>query len=141
MYNQPMEEKEMTDLQLARLAVEALENAYAPYSRFRVGAALVTDDGAVFVGVNVENASYGLTVCAERVAIFNAVSSGHRKVARIAVACSNGQEVFPCGACRQVLHEFGPGMKVVTLAGDEKVSSYSLASLLPHSFGPQDLQK
>ena len=131
----------MTDPELALLAAKAMEMAYAPYSKFRVGAALVTEDGVVFTGSNVENVSYGLTVCAERVAVFKAVSSGHTRIARIAVAASSGEEVFPCGACRQVLNEFGPSMPVITYSGGKMAGKYPLSELLPHAFGPGNLEK
>lgn len=136
-----MDGRQTSDEKLAAQAIESMALAYAPYSKFQVGAALVTEDGAIFTGANVENASYGLTVCAERVAVFNAVSSGYTTIAAIAVTASNGQEVFPCGACRQVLNEFGSKMKVITTSGGKVVNIYHLNELLPHSFGPQDLQK
>jgi cytidine deaminase len=131
----------VSDEELAALAVEAMENAYAPYSRFRVGAALSADGGAIFTGANVENASYGLTVCAERVAVFKAVSAGHTRITRIAVVASSADEVFPCGACRQVLNEFGPSMTVITLSGGKMAGKYPLQELLPRSFGPRNLEK
>jgi len=131
----------VTDEELARMAAEAMGKAYAPYSNFHVGAAVATEDGHVFTGANVENASYGLTVCAERVAVFKAVSQGHVRIARVAVAASGVQEVLPCGACRQVLSEFGPGMTVITVSDGRMTASYSLSELLPRSFGPRNLQK
>jgi len=136
-----MSQNIISDEELALLAVEAMGKAYAPYSNFQVGAALVTEDGTVFTGANVENASYGLTICAERAAVFKAVSEGKTRITRIAVAASNGEEVFPCGACRQVLNEFGPRMKVITVAAGQMTAQYGLDLLLPRSFGPQDLQK
>ncbi|MDH5511153.1 MAG: cytidine deaminase [Nitrospinota bacterium] len=136
-----MQKPQVTDEELARMAIGAMEKAYAPYSNFHVGAAVATEDGAIFTGANVENASYGLTICAERVAIFTAVSQGHIRITRVAVAASNLEEVFPCGACRQVLNEFGPEMNVITIARGQMAASYSLSELLPRSFGPADLQK
>jgi cytidine deaminase len=98
---------------LAR-AVAARDGAYAPYSKFSVGAALLGEDGSVWTGANVENASYGLSMCAERTAIFNAVANGGvRRFAAVAVAGPGGEKTLPCGACRQVLYEFAPGLRVV----------------------------
>jgi cytidine deaminase len=121
---------------LVQAAVAARERAYAPYSRFRVGAAVLAA-GALYSGCNVENASYGLTICAERVAVFTAVAAGQRHIDAIAVATDGARAVAPCGACRQVLHEFGPEM-IVVLAG-ATVRRFSLADLLPDAFSPADL--
>ena len=114
-------------------AVTARERAYAPYSHFAVGAALLAPDGRVFRGANVENASYGLSMCAERVAIYRAVSAGVRQFLAVAVAGPDGVVAMPCGACRQVLHEFGPAMQVVIAAGTE-IRVIPLSSLLPEAF-------
>lgn len=122
---------------LIEQAKRAREGAYAPYSHFAVGAALLTRSGRVFTGANVENASYGLTVCAERVAVFNAVTAGEREFAAIAIASSNGAS--PCGACRQVLAEFGLDMLVISVDMNDCVRQWRLEELLPASFGPQDL--
>ncbi len=129
----------MDDKELARSASEARENAYAPYSGFRVGAALLTRSGRVYTGANVENASYGLSVCAERVAAFKAVSEGEREFEAIAVATDNG--VLPCGACRQVLNEFGPDMRVIVANADGTMRTYRLRDLLPGGFARADLKK
>ncbi len=120
-------------------AREARERAYAPYSRFLVGAALLADDGRVIPGANVENASYGLSMCAERTAAFRAASEGVRSYLAIAVMGSNERPAWPCGACRQVLWELGPEMLVVTegIGGHREESA--LADLLPNAFGPLDL--
>ena len=124
-----------------RKAVEARKLAYAPYSHFRVGAALLAKDGRIFTGCNVENASYGLTVCAERVALFKAVSEGAREFLAIAVACGEGP-CAPCGACRQVLYEFAPDLLVIMADGEGKSwCRAKLSELLPHGFGPKDLGK
>lgn len=120
-------------------AKQAREGAYAPYSHFAVGAALLTRSGKVFTGANVENASYGLTVCAERVAVFKAVTAGEREFQAIAIASSTGAS--PCGACRQVLAEFGLDMLVISVDMDDRVRQWTLEELLPASFGPQDLAK
>jgi len=119
---------------LLERAREARAAAYAPYSRFPVGAALLAADGRVFTGVNVENASYGLSNCAERTAVFKAVSEGVREFAAVAVAGpDDGVECSPCGACRQVLFEFGPDMALVLASGDG-VRVYTVRELLPGAF-------
>ena len=119
--------------ELIERAKKARENAYAPYSKFKVGAAILTEDGEIYTGVNVENASFGLTVCAERVALFKAVSDGKRSFKAIAVVTDTEEPVPPCGACRQVLSEFGD-MEVImaNLKGDVKIAR--LRDLLPDSF-------
>jgi cytidine deaminase len=125
--------------ELVAAATAARERAYAPYSRFQVGAALLDDAGRVHAGANVENASYGLTVCAERSAIFAAVSGGVRRFVALAVVTSISPPATPCGACRQVLREFAPDLEIVTanLAGERRFTD--LATLLPESFGPEAL--
>jgi cytidine deaminase len=123
--------------QLLEAARSARGRAYAPYSSFRVGAAVLADD-QIFAGCNVENASYGLTICAERVAVFAAIAAGHRQIEAVAVATEAPAPTAPCGACRQVLHEFGPDMTVLIAAGDEVVAT-TLRALLPMAFGPEDL--
>lgn len=124
---------------LVQAAVAARRRAYAPYSRFPVGAALLASDGRVFTGCNVENASYGLTVCAERVALFKAVSEGAQEFLAIAIACGESP-CSPCGACRQVLREFAPDLLVILSDGEGKRwERASLSHLLPRSFGPSDL--
>jgi cytidine deaminase len=121
--------------ELLSAARDARERAYAPYSNFRVGAALDAGDGNVILGSNVENASYGLSMCAERSAIFAAVSAGFRDFTAIAVAGPDGVLTSPCGACRQVLAEFNPNMAIVFTAASGTVET-TIAELLPHSFGP-----
>ena len=122
---------------LISLAAEAREKAHAPYSNFAVGAALLAKSGRVYTGCNVENASFGLTVCAERVAVFKAVSEGEREFEAIAVVTENG--ATPCGACRQVLREFGDDIQVIVAdtAGHQRV--FALTELLPEGFTPADL--
>ncbi len=124
----------MTNKELLSIADKAMENAYAPYSKFHVGAALLCKDGTVFTGCNIENATYGATNCAERTAIFKAVSEGQRDFEAIAIVSSGGGETFPCGICRQVMAEFAPEIKVVLRdeAGNEHI--YPLVELLPKSF-------
>ncbi len=118
---------------LAQAATAALLHAHAPYSRFRVGAALETESGERFAGCNVENSSYGLTLCAERSAVANAVAAGHRRFRRIVVATERERPVPPCGACRQFLAEFGLDLEVFGVAGRE-TKRWSLRRLLPDSF-------
>lgn len=122
---------------LAALAREAREQAYAPYSHYAVGAALLTADGEVFTGCNVENAVYPATLCAERVAVTKAVSEGHRDFVAMAIATSNAGS--PCGICRQVMYEFAPRLRVYLVAGEAIVAEYDLQDLLPDGFGPQEL--
>lgn len=115
-------------------ARRARENAHAPFSKFKVGAALVTGERQIITGCNVENASYGLTVCAERVAVFKAVSEGHRRFSRVVVVADTAEPTPPCGACRQILWELGGDIEVV-LANLEGVKArYRLKELLPHPF-------
>ncbi len=122
-------------------AREAAAAAYVPYSRFPVGAALQTASGDVFTGANVENASYGLTVCAERTAVFAAALAGHREIVAIAVAAPRALRASPCGACRQVLNEFAPveGEMTVLLESEDGYQTTTLSALLPMAFGPRDL--
>ena len=110
-----------------------MERAYAPYSGFRVGAALLAEDGSIFTGCNVENASYGLTMCAERSAVANAVVQGARQYRTLAIVTEGSMAVAPCGACRQVLNELSPHLRVVSVA-DEERREWALADLLPESF-------
>ena len=129
----------MTEEKLIQAALEMLERSYAPYSRFAVGAALETEDGSLFTGCNVENASYGLTICAERTAAVKAVSEGQRRFKRIVIASRGEDYCYPCGACRQVLREFGPDMEIICLNGKGEPRRFSMEQLLPCSFGPEHL--
>jgi cytidine deaminase len=122
----------MTDAELVARAREARARAYAPYSRYAVGAAVLTADGRVYTGCNVENASYGLTVCAERVAVFTAVAAGDAEVVVVAVATRDGASM--CGACRQVVHEFGPGARVLLAGPEGDPVETTVAALLPGAF-------
>lgn len=127
--------------ELIRKANEAREQAYAPYSRYQVGAAVLTADGQVFTGCNIENAAFPSSLCAERVAIFKAVSEGHRQLRAIAVVTSNGGS--PCGGCRQVMREFG-GKQLIVLIADGSgtlLEELTLEELLPRSFGPEELPR
>lgn len=127
----------MTD-RLIQAAKEAQANAYAPYSGFRVGAALLAGDGRIFVGANVENASYGLTHCAERVALGAAVTAGARKFERLVVVSGATPPSAPCGACRQVLIEMGTDL-LVEAVGPGGSRRWKLIDLMPDRFGPEDL--
>ena len=120
-------------------ARSASRRAYAPYSRFHVGAAVLADDGRVFASANVENASYGLTSCAERNAVFAAVFAGVRRIVAVAVHTPTGEPVSPCGACRQVIFEFGSDATVLSCCDGEGVLRWSIGQLLPGAFGPKDL--
>ena len=134
----------VTDYQLMLLAVAARRNSYSPYSGFRVGAALLGKSGKLYPGCNVENASYSATNCAERTAIFRAVSEGEKEFEAIAIVGGPGDELLdfcaPCGVCRQVMSEFcGPDFRVV-LGIPENYKSYRLDELLPYSFTKKDLE-
>lgn len=125
----------MEDQELLSMALKAKEMAYAPYSGYKVGAALVTESGKVYTGVNVENASLGATNCAERTAVFEAVSGGEQKIVAIAVAADGNTIPYPCGICRQVLAEFGdPGMRIICGNSSGKFMIHTLEKLLPHAF-------
>ena len=129
----------MTEGQLCQKAMAMLDMAYVPYSHFPVGAALLCRDGTVFTGCNIENAAYGATVCAERTAIFKAVSEGNCKFKRIVVAGKSEDFCVPCGSCRQVMREFAPELEVICLNGKGEAKHYTLRQLLPESFGPEYL--
>ena len=143
-----MADKKDVYRELLKVAFGAAQNAYAPYSKFKVGAALLTKSSKVFTGANIENSSYGLTICAERVAIFNAVSSGHRDIEAVAVCAPIIGRVAPCGACRQVISEFGNDIKIVLGSFEYEIESdespiqiFPISALLPVSFGAEDLAK
>ncbi|HEV7413120.1 MAG TPA: cytidine deaminase [Casimicrobiaceae bacterium] len=120
-------------------AVEAAHRAYAPYSRFAVGAAVLSDDGRIHTGANVENASFGLSICAERNAIFRAVADGARRIEAMVVYTPTADATPPCGACRQVLAEFGADALIVCCSDGAADRRYPLAELLPEAFGPDHL--
>lgn len=130
----------MTDRELVRIAKEAMQFAYAPYSHFKVGAALLAKDGRVFQGCNIENASYGATNCAERTAIFKAVSEGVREFEAIAIVASSGEYAAPCGICRQVLFEFLPDGKVILDSNEKGMMIFSVQELLPFGFRGEDIK-
>lgn len=132
----------ITNAELSMLAIKARERSYAPYSGYRVGAALLTRSGKVFTGCNIENASYTPTVCAERTAFFKAVSEGERAFLRIAVAGGNGAQVTgafpPCGVCRQVMAEFcEPDFEILVVRSEKESALYTLKELLPLAFSLQ----
>lgn len=116
------------------------EKAYAPYSKFKVGAALLSKSGKIYTGCNVESASYTPTICAERVAISKAISEGERDFECIAIVGSSDY-TFPCGVCRQVIREFGLDIKVIVANSESDFKEFTLRELLPHSFGPDDLEE
>lgn len=129
------------DSELMYMAKEAMKSAYAPYSHFSVGAAVETDDGEVYCGCNIENSSYGATICAERTAISKAVSEGYRRITRIAICDSNNSFAWPCGICRQVMSEFAVEDFYVILEDNGKLSNFLLKELLPNSFSGKDMNK
>lgn len=129
----------MTERELVERALEMRRFSYAPYSRFRVGAALECEDGSVYTGCNVENAAYGSSLCAERTALVKAVSEGRRRFVRLAVAGDSADYCWPCGACRQMLREFGADLEVLAANREGAYVSVPLEELLPHSFGPETL--
>ena len=129
-----MHPKSKTNTSLREEAIRALDNAYAPYSNFRVGAALRTADGRVVTGCNMENSAYGLAICAETLAVASAVSQGLTEFEEIAIATDDSETTPPCGACRQVLNEFAPRIRVSSYTRDGKEASWTLDELLPHAF-------
>ena len=136
-----MEINVKNDSELMDMAKEAMKSAYAPYSHFSVGAAVETDDGEVYCGCNIENSSYGATICAERTAISKAVSEGYRRITRIAICDSNNSFAWPCGICRQVMSEFAAEEFYVILEDNGKLSNFFLKELLPNSFSGKDMNK
>ncbi len=124
---------------LAKLAAKARVKSYSPYSKFRVGAAVLTRRGDVFTGCNIENSSFGLTICAERTALFKAVSEGQRKFKAIAIATDEPTFVAPCGACRQVIMDLAGDIDVILTNGHGGTMLFKASELIPHPFGPEDL--
>lgn len=132
----------MTNQELLNLAINARKDSYTPYSKFSVGAALLTADGKVYTGANIENAAYTPTICAERVAFFKAVNAGERHFTKIAISGGKDQQpVFcaPCGVCRQVMAEFCKDDFVIVLGIPDNIKTYTLPQILPDYFGPKDL--
>jgi len=124
---------------LRAASVAAANKAYCPYSHFPVGAAVLTAAGEIFSGCNVENASFGLTICAERNAIFQAVAGGSQQIAAVVIYTPTSSPTAPCGACRQVINEFGPNAEIYCFCKGEKVLRISMPELLKHAFGPHNL--
>lgn len=134
--------KSLTPAQQRKLetaARAAAKTSYSPYSKFRVGAAVLTDSGEIFAGTNVENASYGLCNCAERTAIFSAIAAGERKIRCVVVYTPTKTATTPCGACRQVINEFGPESRVISICNSAERIDTVLSALLPGAFGPENL--
>lgn len=124
----------MTDKELYTKAVEMLPMAYAPFSKFKVGAALLTKDGKVYTGCNIENSSFGATICAERTAFVKAISEGEREFAKIAIVCQNG-EAWPCGICRQFMREFcDDDFSIITGNDEDSLRAYTMNEILPEGF-------
>jgi cytidine deaminase len=130
----------MDKKELIREAIEAQKRAYCPYSGFHVGAALLTKDGSIYTGCNVENASYSPTICAERTAVVKAVSDGKTEFEAIAVT-GDSEYTYPCGLCRQVLREFGKDIIVIVANTVDDYKEHTVGELLPYSFGPDDLDQ
>lgn len=135
----------MNEKELCKEAIDAMKNAYAPYSGYKVGAALLTEKGKFFAGCNIENAAYTPTVCAERVALFNAISSGERNFTAIAVAGGKDGVISgafpPCGVCRQVMAEFcAPDFTVLVVTGEDSYKKYTLNELFPQAFTPKNIE-
>ena len=137
-----MEIDQVVRLELIAAARRAAANAYCPYSRFHVGAAVLTGRGEIFSGCNVENASYGLTICAERNAIFQAVArgAGPLVIRAVVVFTPTSKPTAPCGACRQVINEFGPEAEVISVCDGPDMITNRLDTLLPEAFGPSNLE-
>mgnify|MGYP001089055783 CR=1 FL=1 len=131
----------MNKKQLVEKALEARQQAYAPYSHFPVGAALVTSTGKVFTGCNVEQATYGGTICAERTAIVKAVSEGEKEIEAICCVADTEDFCTPCGICRQFIYEFGPNIEVIMANNKGEYRSASISELLPNAFGSDSLKK
>lgn len=131
-----MNRKVIRDEELIAKAEEAMQFSYSPYSKFKVGAALLAANGCIYTGCNIENASYGATNCAERTAVFKAISEGATEFVAIAVAAEKALP-WPCAICRQVLNEFAPDIRVIVACGDERAEA-TLPELLPHAFGPNN---
>ncbi len=134
-----IEAPEVVD-QLVAAARDARAHAYAPYSGFAVGAAVLAESGEVYRGANIENASYSLTICAERVAIFTALAAGERRLRAVAVVTGAGEATSPCGACRQVLSEFGADALVIAETTTGARRTWTMPELLPDAFGPTSLR-
>ena len=132
----------MTNKELLKMAEDARENAYVPYSNFQVGAAVLTKSGKIFTGCNIECASYGAANCAERTALFKAISEGHKDIEAIAIASSNSEAnkpTYPCGICRQVIIEFGPDIRIIMGYSEGDIIECTIKDLIPNYFSGNDL--
>ena len=129
----------MENKELIKLAEKAMKNSYSPYSNFKVGVALLVGSGKVYLGANIENASYGASICAERVAAVKAISEGEKVFKAIAITCSKGTACYPCGICRQFLSEFGD-LDIIISEDGELVEVEKLSNLLPKNFSAKDLE-
>jgi cytidine deaminase len=127
-------DKKQVENELINSAFKALENSHSPHSKFKVGAALLTKQGIIYKGTNIEFDAFTLTVCAERSALFNAVSNGDKDITTIAIATSSNGFKFPCGLCRQALIEFNPNMEVILLTKSKKKKKFILKDILPNHF-------
>jgi len=130
----------MEDKKLVEYAIEASRRAHAPYSHFYVGAALLLENGDVVLGCNVENASYGLTNCAERTALFSAIAQGHRSFKKMAIFVDTEDFIPPCGACRQVIFELAPHIEIILSNRAGKTKKFHIKNLLPLAFGDEQLK-
>ncbi|SHE85684.1 MULTISPECIES: cytidine deaminase [Caloramator] len=126
---------------LVEIAKQAMEKAYVPHSKFRVGAALLTSDGKVFTGCNIENATFGATNCAERTAIFKAVSEGYKNFEKIAIISDSSNYTYPCGICRQVIIEFSRDIEVICSNKNGEYKVYKITELLPFAFTSDDIER
>ena len=131
----------MNNTDLINLAIDARKNSYAPYSKFNVGAVAVTEDDNIYTGCNIENAAYSPSICAERTAIFKAISEGKKKIKKIVIVGSD-DFTFPCGVCRQVIKEFATDKcEILVVNKNKEYKKYTIEELLPNSFGPEDLRR
>lgn len=124
----------MTDKDLIKIANKAKEFSYSPYSKFKVGAALLTQEGKVYTGCNIENISFGATNCAERTALFKAISEGERNFCKLAIMSSSKDFTFPCGICRQVLFEFMPNGEIILGNSNDEIKTLKMTELMPYQF-------
>ncbi|RDY23961.1 cytidine deaminase [Romboutsia maritimum] len=134
----------MDNKSLLKLAENARKNSYVPYSKFRVGAALLTKNGKVYTGCNIECASFGGTNCAERTAIYKAISEGEKEIEAIAIASDNSEKdesTYPCGICRQVIIEFGPDIRIITGYTQGKIIECKISDLIPNYFSGSDFKE
>lgn len=130
----------MTNKQLIEYAIKARENSYSPYSKFKVGCALLTKSQKVYLGANIENCAYGPTNCAERSALFSAYSNGEREFEKMAIIGSNNDICYPCGVCRQVIAELAPNIQIICAKDANNYEVYKIEEILPFAFSPKDIK-